>query len=66
MRHRGIATTSCFVIAKNTFAKFVKFAEYIFAEFVKFADLIRRLYATVTAVPDAVTINMPLFSPRTS
>ena len=52
--------------AENTFAKFVKLAENIFAEFVKFADLICRLYATVTAVPDAVTINMPLFSPSTS
>lgn len=50
-----IATIVCLVIAKNIFAKFVKFA-----------DLIRRHYATVTAVPDAVTINIPLFSPSTS
>ena len=51
----GVATIVSLVIAENIFAKFVKFA-----------DLIRRHYATVTAVPEAVTINMPLFSPRTS
>lgn len=38
MRHRGIATLPCLVIAENTFAEFVKFAENIFAKFVKFAD----------------------------
>jgi len=50
MRHRGIVTHPCLVIAEIIYEMRKK----------------HRLYATVTAVPDAVTINMPLFSPSTS